>query len=206
MQSFDQFFPRMFSQSDWGWKCLFGGILMAFPIVNFLAFGFLYRLLEESRRGGALTLPDWEDWSKLFIEGLCFFVIFAAYALLPLAVAYLLSCLPFISIFGPLAYIMLIPVMLFSPPLTAASLYCFQAKRRLRDAFEINRVLTMVQAGGQELVVPTLVFLGILLAGAPILPLAFFLGVCVVFHFYFRLFHELETRKPSTPLEPYTFL
>ncbi len=204
--SFEQVWPRLFFQPNWGWKCLFGGILMAFPVINFLAFGYLYRVCEEGRRGRPLILPEWEEWRELFLDGLYFFLIFLVFAVVPLTLAWLLSRLPFLSVLGMLAYTPMVPVMLLAAPTTAAALFCFQARRRLVDAFEIKRLFIMLQAEPQEFVVPTLVFLGILLAGAPILPLAFFVGSAIVFHFYFTLFHRLETRMPTGPSGPYTFL
>ncbi len=206
MPSFEQVWPRIFTQPNWGWKCLLGGVLMAFPVLQFFALGYLCRILEEGRRGRPFTFPEWDDWRELFIDGLYFFVILLVFAVAPLLVAFLVSRLPFLGILGLFAYFPMIPVLLAAPPVTAAALYRFQVRRRLGDVFDARRLFDMLRAEPQDFVVPTLVFLGILLAGAPVLPLAFFVGLAVVFHFYFLLFHLLEVRKPTGPVGPYTFL
>ncbi len=206
MLSFENGWRRLTSQSDWGWKCLLGGVLMAVPVVNFFALGYLYRLLDETRQGLPLTLPDWNDWHRLFMDGLIFFLIILAFAGVPLLATYLLSRLPFVNLFGPLSYVPMIPAVVAAAPLTAAALYRFQTHARVADALEIKRLLEMLQVEAREFAVPTFAFLGFLLAGAPVLPFAFFVGAIPVFNFYFSKFHQLETGGRPGQVGPYSFL
>lgn len=166
---------------------------MAVPVVHLFSLGYLYRLLDENRQGAPLTLPDWEDWHRLFIDGLFFFLILLLFAGVPLLATYFLSRLPFVNLFGPLSYVPMIPAIVAAAPLSAAALHRFQAHGRFADALEIKRLLRILQAEAREFAVPTFAFLGFLLAGAPILPFAFFVGAIPVFHFYFARFQQLES-------------
>ena len=206
MFDFENGWRRLTSQPDWGWKCLIGGVLMAVPVVNFFSLGYLYRLLDETRQGAPLTLPDWNEWHRLFIDGLFFFIILLLFAGVPLLATYFLSRLPFVNLFGPLSYLPMIPAIVAAAPLSAAALHRFQTRGRFADALEIKRLLEMLQAEAREFAVPTFAFLGFLLAGAPILPFAFFVGAIPVFHFYFSRFHRLKSVGRTGQVGSYSLL
>ncbi len=196
----------MISQSNWGGKMLLGGLLMAIPFVHFFALGYLYRLLEDSRRGAPLALPDWDDWRKLFMDGLVFFLFLLFFAVVPVLLMWLVSRLPLLNLFGPLSYVPMIPAVLLGAPLTAAGLYCYQARQSFKDACDFRRIVDLVRTDAEAMFVPTLALLGFLLAGAPVLPLTFFVGAVPLFWFYFVLFHQRETRRPPRLSGLYTSL
>ncbi len=60
--------------SEWVQKVLIGGILGIIPIISFIEYGYVLKVMK----GGIETspgMPKWEDWGNLFINGLIAFVI-----------------------------------------------------------------------------------------------------------------------------------
>ncbi|MET0261399.1 MAG: hypothetical protein ABW223_00775, partial [Rariglobus sp.] len=49
MPSLEQVCKRLFSDSSWFIKALVGALLMIVPGVHFLAFGYLYAMVEQAR-------------------------------------------------------------------------------------------------------------------------------------------------------------
>ncbi|MFN3533070.1 MAG: phosphoglycerate kinase, partial [Candidatus Brocadia sp.] len=55
-------------------KILIGGALIWIPIVNFLVFGYLLKILGDAKDKKEPVLPEWKDWGELFQEGFMGFV------------------------------------------------------------------------------------------------------------------------------------
>ena len=105
-------------------KCVVGALLLAIPVAHFFAFGYFYALIDRARRGDSLELPDWEDWRRLFVNGITAFVIFLALGAVPIALGWLLT-LPWRWVqidFGVLVYLPMVPAIMLAGPLTAAQL------------------------------------------------------------------------------------
>ena len=75
-----------------GWiKVLILGVILIIPIVNFIGWGYLLRIMKATFTGFN-ELPDFDDIGDLFIDGLKIFVIFLI-AAIPFIVVYLLAIL-----------------------------------------------------------------------------------------------------------------
>lgn len=70
---------------DWVKKVLIGGILNIVPIVNFLSSGYNLKVMKNGIEGKS-EMPEWEDWSGLFIRGLIAFIISLVYLIIPIIV------------------------------------------------------------------------------------------------------------------------
>jgi len=194
MPTLDQVSKRVFSDSSWPVKCLIGGLLCLIPIANLWALGVFYRLVDQGRRGEMVHLPDWDDWGRLFVEGLQFLLILIVLGICPIAIGWVIS-IPLDRFLGPFARLPLVPGLLLAAPLTALGTYAYQRSNDLREAFHINGLFRMLHAAGTALIVPTLAFLGavaVAWVALPLFPFAFFIAGAVVSYFYGATFREVE--------------
>jgi hypothetical protein len=72
-----------FEDKDWIVKILIGGILLLIPIVNFIAFGYVFKVLQRAGREGVNEFPAWGDWGSLFVQGFFVFLVGLIYFLIP---------------------------------------------------------------------------------------------------------------------------
>ncbi|MCU0793510.1 MAG: DUF4013 domain-containing protein [Opitutaceae bacterium] len=184
---------RLLSDSAWFMKCLVGAVLILVPVAHFWACGYLYELFKRARRGEPLELPEWEDWGRLFYNGVPVFVIFLVFTVAPLAVTWVLTRPLYMLGAGWFSYMPMMPVLLGCFPVTAASIYLYQKREDYRDAFRPWLLLRMVRAVGLPLVVPTLALVGLLVTGLPLLPFVFFAGAALLGATYLSMFHHVET-------------
>ena len=184
---------RLFADPAWIFKCLLGALLLAVPVAHFFACGYLYEIINRARRGEVIELPEWDDWRRLFTNGVAAFVIFLVFTVVPLAGAWLLSRPLHLLGAGWFSYMPLMPVGLLCFPLTAASLYLYQKREDYRDAFRPWVLLAMLRAGWAYLLVPTLALIGALVTGLPLLTFTLFAAFAVFGATYGAIFHYLET-------------
>lgn len=184
---------RLLGDSSWMIKCLLGAVLILVPGAHFLACGYLYELFGRARRGEPIELPEWEDWGRLFHNGVPIFVIFCAFTVAPLTVAWILTRPLYLLGAGWFSYLPMMPVLLLCFPLTAASVYLFQKREDYRDAFRPWVLMRMLRSVGVSLVVPTLALVGLLVTGLPVLPLVLFVGFAVLGSTYLAMFRHTET-------------
>lgn len=183
---------RLFSDSSWILKCLLGAVLLAVPGLHFFACGYLYEVVNRARRGEPLELPEWEDWRRLFFNGVAAFVIFAAFTVAPLALAWLLTRPLHWLGAGWFSYTPMMPVLLLCFPLTAAALYLYQKREDYRDAFRPWVLLRMLRATGPALWWPTLALVGVLVTGLPFMTFALFSAFVLFGAAYASLFQQTE--------------
>lgn len=72
-----------FEDKDWIVKVLIGGILLLIPIVNFIVFGYAFKVLQKTAREGVYEFPAWGDWGSLFGQGFLVFLVGLIYFLVP---------------------------------------------------------------------------------------------------------------------------
>jgi len=200
MPTLDQVSKHLFSDTSWLVKCLIGGFLCLIPIANLWSLGVFFRLVDQGRRGEVMRLPDWDDWGRLFVEGLQFLLILIVLGLFPIAVGWIIS-IPLQPFLGPLARLPIVPGILLAAPLAAVGTYAYQRNDDLREAFRIRGLFRMLQATGEGLITPTLAFLGAVAVGwvaLPLLPFAFFIAGAVVSYFYGAAFREAELTARRT--------
>lgn len=192
MPTLEPICKRLLADSTWILKCLLGAVLLAVPVLHFFACGYFYEVMNRVRRGEEPTLPEWEDWRRLFLNGVATFVIFLVFTVAPLFVAWLFSRpLSYLGA-GWFSYLPLTPVLLLSFPVTAASLYLYQKREDYRDAFRPWVLLRMLRTVGWPLVTPTFALIGFLVAGLPLLTFTVFVGFAVFSAVYAAMFREAE--------------
>ena len=197
MVTVDQVSKRVFDDSSWLIKTVIGAFVLAVPP---FALGYLYRVAAQGRRGLPITLPDWDDWRGLFVDGLRFLILIVGLAIGPIILCWVLSILlswllhnvPGYWAFAGFLYLPLVPAILLAAPLTGASLYRYQRREEFREAFRFPLLLRMVMATKARLVIPTLAYLGFVIVLFPLIPYALFTGGVVIFYYYAFTFHELE--------------
>ncbi|PWU04977.1 MAG: hypothetical protein C5B43_03920 [Verrucomicrobia bacterium] len=173
-------FEKIQQDSHWLQKILIGGILMFIPIINFFALGYLYRYAATILSTGKLKLPDWEDWGKLFIEGLIFLGILFLYAFVPLLAAWLLYIFIAKITLGYLAWFPLFPVsivLVIAPSLVLVGIFSIIKGKKADSLFlKFGKNLNQFFKFWKFLLIGNLSFLGLQFVGLPIYGLAFFIG------------------------------
>jgi len=203
MVTLEQVSKRVFSDPNWFVKTVVGAILMFFPVPFVFAFGYIYRVSGMARRGEPPDLPDWEDWPALWFDGLRMLGIFLGLAVAPIVAGWLVSLplrlmlahVPFYDMLAPFLYLPIVPGLFLAYPLTAAGLYRFQRAEEFREAFRIPMLLRMIVSTKGRLVLPTLGFLGLVLALFPLFPYALFTGGVVVFYYSSAVFRQIESSR-----------
>ncbi len=79
-------------------KLAIGTIISAIPLVNIIAVGYFLECFRRSMKKDN-SLPEWEDWSKIILDGLKAAVVGIAYAI-PLMILMLIIMIIFMAIFG----------------------------------------------------------------------------------------------------------
>ncbi|MFA6960038.1 MAG: DUF4013 domain-containing protein [Opitutaceae bacterium] len=195
MPSLEQVCKRLFSDQSWFLKAIFGALLMIIPVAHFLAFGYLYAMIEQARRGEALEFPEWGDWKHLFIHGVSAFVIFLVLGVVPIFVAWLLVWpLHFLN-YGAFAYLGLVPSVMLAGPLTVAGIYQYQKNEEFRDAFRLRILVAMVRSTKSYFWVPTFALIGFLVAGYPLMTFTVFVGLAVSWTYYTLSYRFVEESR-----------
>jgi len=197
MPTLEQVCKRLFNDSSWFVKCVAGGLLLVVPVAHFFAFGYLYELVARARRGDSLELPDWEDWRRLFINGVPAFVIFLGLGGVLLAIGWALTLPLRFFPFGVFVYVPMIPAVLLAGPLTAAGIYQYQKREDYRDAFRLRVLVAMLVAGRARFLVPTFALIGFLAVGSPLMTFTIFIGLAAGWTFYAAFFRAVEESRKN---------
>lgn len=80
-------FTFIFDDEDWLKQVVIGGLIMMIPIVNFAAFGYLVRVMQNVKTGHDVPLPEWDSFGEYFMDGVKLLVGFLVYSLPALLVA-----------------------------------------------------------------------------------------------------------------------
>jgi hypothetical protein len=68
---------------EWVVKIIIGIVLSIIPIINFFALGYTYRIFKKGVLNEELSLPEWDQWGELFIQGFLVFLIRFIYLFIP---------------------------------------------------------------------------------------------------------------------------
>lgn len=94
-----------FDDKAWVNKALVGGVLCVVGIIVWpLALplgGYCLRIMRHTAKGEPPSLPEWDDWGQLFLDGLKFILVVLVY-MLPVL---LLLCCAYAAMVGPLALV-----------------------------------------------------------------------------------------------------
>ena len=81
-----RFFAFPFEGADWQKRFVIGAALMLvgtfIPVIPLIfVFGYIVQVMRQAIEGKALTLPEWDDWGKLGMDGLRYGVVGLAFML-----------------------------------------------------------------------------------------------------------------------------
>jgi len=199
MPTIEQVCKRLFSGPTWFLKCIIGALLMVVPVAHFFAFGYLYELVARARRGDSLDFPEWDDWRRMFVNGIPTFIIFLVLGALPLGLGWLLTLpLRFLG-YGVFVYLPMVPAVLLAMPLTAAGIYQYQKREEYRDAFRIWLLVSMIRSSRARFLIPTFAVAGFVITVYPLMTFTIFVALAVGWSFYAAFFRAVEeSRKTAT--------
>jgi hypothetical protein len=197
MPTLEQVCKRLFSGPSWFLKCIIGALLMVVPVAHFFAFGYLYELVARARRGDSLDFPEWDDWRRMFVNGIPTFIIFLVLGVLPVGLGWLLTLpLRFLG-YGVFVYLPMVPAILLAMPLTAAGIYQYQKREEYRDAFRIWLLVTMIRSSRARFLIPTFAVAGFILTVYPLMTFTVFVALAGGWSFYAAFFRALEESRKT---------
>ena len=177
---------------DWKRKVLIGGVLNIIPVVNFLSIGYAYRLFQESLDTQESSLPEWEDWGDLFLQGLIVFLISLIYNLASFVLALIH---PVVGLLASIAVALLLPAALAQHAMSG----------NFSKAFQLKEIWESIRQAGNDYFVAWLVTIAIflLLAVIATVPvLGWIISAIIAFYAFLvfaLLFGELfSPQKPPT--------
>lgn len=167
-----------FKDREWLVKMLLGSVITIIPILNFLSLGYFIRSINYGWRGRC-NMPDWDNWSELFRDGLMVFIISLAYLTIPLVLGSLLAMLPGIGI-------VIAPIIIFIMGLIIPMAIANYAMRRnIKDAFSLGEIFYLVSRVFNLYIIGYIAAtLGVILGVALLLGLPFVGFIGGVFVFY----------------------
>jgi hypothetical protein len=83
MSNFETLLTRLIQNPRFFLTFIAGSLLCFVPVLHFFAFGYLYRMAKMLRVNGTLELPEWEDPSRLLIDGIRLTIVLLVYGFLP---------------------------------------------------------------------------------------------------------------------------
>jgi len=66
----DKAFGHMFDDPEWVTKAIIGALLLVVPILNFTVYGYEVQVIRKVSKGEARPMPNWDDFSSFFTDGL----------------------------------------------------------------------------------------------------------------------------------------
>jgi hypothetical protein len=173
-------FPRFSDERLW-LKVAIGVLLMFVPIVNILAFGYLYRFMRNPRYAtdGGVCMPEWDQWNKMAIDGLRLVAFVAAYAMAAFALSLVAEWLVVVGSFGllPISWSRIMPLILvlFLPIFFVAAMQ-YQRTERFRDFFSANGIVHYARFLWWPMIWPSLAFIGLQYVCGVLYGIAWFVG------------------------------
>jgi len=202
MPTLEQVCKRLFSGPTWFLKCIIGALLMVVPVAHFFAFGYLYELVARARRGDSLDFPEWDDWRRMFVNGIPTFIIFLVLGMLPVGLGWLLTLpLRFLG-YGVFVYLPMVPAILLAMPLTAAGIYQYQKREEYRDAFRIWLLITMIRSSRARFLIPTFAVAGFIITVYPLMTFTVFVALAGGWSFYAAFFRAVEESRKTANRYP----
>lgn len=202
MPTLESVCKRLFGDSAWLVRGLVGAVLLVVPIAHFLAFGYLYELIDRARRGEAGGLPAWDDWGRLFSRGVTAFVLFLLLGLAPILLAWLLTWPLRLLSYGVVVYLPLLPAILLAGPLTAAGIYQYQKREEYRDAFRLYVLGAMLRSSRARFWIPTFALIGFLVVGYPLMTFTVFIGLAASWSYYAAYYRHVEEARKARSKSP----
>lgn len=204
MPSLDQFCRHFFQRQGIGRTLLLGSLLTFIPLVNLLAFGYLWRASGRVRRNQS-DLADWGDAAALLLGGVKFFILFVLYCCVPGVVGWLLA-LAFnwvtFGVLGWLTFVFVSAGLIVGPILFANAIYISVGREGWACLIEFKDILNLSRCTAASLVIPVLALWGFVFLGAPLYGFAFFCGMLIFLSFSLLV---IRAREPDESAERYYY-
>lgn len=197
MPTLENVCKRLFADSSWFIKSIVGALLLIFPVVNFVVFGYLYELIARARRGEEPELPEWDEWRRLFVNGVPVFIILMVLGVAPIAVAWLFTWPMRVLGYGAFVLLPVMPAVMLAGPLTAAAIYQYQKREDYRDAFRLPVLVAMLRSSKARFWVPTFALVGFFTACYPLLTFTAFTGLAAGWTYYASYFRFVEEARKT---------
>ncbi len=189
---------RLLRQPGVYWKLLIGGLLSFVPVLNFFAFGYLYRTGSLCRRQAVPVLPDWDNPIGLLRDGFRFTLVWLVCWLIPVLLILLLSCFLNWLHLGALGHCLNAAAMIGFSLFFCAALYRFQRNMDLRDLLDVMLLFRMVQGLLRHLPVAALATFGLVSICWPLYGFAFFFGFLLLILQSFLFLHSVEASAAAS--------
>ena len=182
-------------------KWLLGGLLLSLPFVNLLVFGYWLVYARRLLDRRSPQLPPWMHWEQILVDTLRMLGLYLAYALLPVlvcgAVSGLLAALFHLLWLDLLAWtVAWIPLMVAVAlaPLTflAATFAFVSTGGDWKVLLQPLDILSLIQPGWGQLVIPLLAFWGVAALGWPVAGFLIFLGFSILIPYAFSVFSQVS--------------
>lgn len=180
---------------NWLIKVLIGGALIWIPIVNFLVFGYLLKVLGDAKDKKEATLPEWQNWPVLFQEGFMAFVIGLCYA----APLFVLGMLPLIGyLFRAITVFLLAPVV-------SIAICLYLERKQLPAAFDFKAIIEKIKLHlADYLIIALLTGIIMIVTGIGLILAVFIFPLIIIMCIWFyllivsyRLYGELFSASKS---------
>ena len=181
-------FTYIFKDDKWIGKFLVGVVISLVPIVNFAGYGYMLQVVKNVRDGEEHPLPDWDDFGKLFVDGLKFMAGFLVYmvpvfllsfAMIPFAIA-IDATGSSGDAFGVAIMLLSCLILLFSflPLLLYPALYIEYAKDdQIGDMFRLGEMWELFKADSANYIIVLLMIVFVLAFIASLGMLLCFVGI-----------------------------
>ncbi len=195
MPIFEEVLLRLVRQPGVAVKILIGAVLSFIPIVNLLAFGYIYRFSIQIRESGRLSLPAWDDWQLLLLDGVKVILVWILYFFFPVVVVFGLSVPIGMIGLSALSYVLVSMTVLGALIFFCAALYRLQTRSVFQNLLEFASVARMSYTEWPRFIVPALFSLGVIALCFPLYGLASFAALIPLVAYTTLCFRVIEHRK-----------
>lgn len=162
-------------------KILIGGLLMFIPVVNIFVWGYIYRYARQIKTKGRIELPTWDQWGKLFINGLIFLGVALIFGAIPVLIGWYLSKAINLITIGFLLWLPYIPLsiaVLVAPSLVLISLFSILKGDGFQGPFsKLGANIKTLRKHWKPLILGNITYIGFCIIGLPLYGFAHFIGL-----------------------------
>ncbi len=148
-------------------------------ILYLLVYGYLFRIIESSLNG-RIELPDFDNWTDMFKDGIKVFIVSIIYSTPALFIILAFAVVPFASNFGITgsnistvvnmllqtagvwAFIAILYMILIIPIMLIAITNMAYNKGELNAAFKFHTIINIIEQIGQEQIIKWYILIGVI--------------------------------------------
>lgn len=198
MLNFENTFTRLIQNPQFLFYFLIGGVLCFVPIINFFALGYLYRVAKSLRARGTLTLPEWDNISGLFLDGIRLLVVFLIYAFLPMTLGFIIASTLFPGLDYMAQNFVLAFFRIFSLALFCSALYRFQGSQNFYTLLDFRLILNMALMLLQSQFIVLVACYGLFFLFLPLYGFSIFAVLCIALIQCTGFFYQLDIKRKAS--------